>query len=116
MFAESVLFCIALASPAYQRGGGQGGPAPDDVYRGEALETVVTHLWRVVTSINSRHKSHDMTPTSVVVAGDRALQAGEDPEHGGQHPQREEEQRVAREDGHQRHRHRPCNQGLYCIL
>ena len=51
MLAESVLFCIALASPAYQRGGGQGGPAPDDVYRGEALETVVTHLWRVVTSI-----------------------------------------------------------------
>ena len=53
-------------------------------------------------------------PTSVVVAGDRALQAGEDPEHGGQHPQREEEQRVAREDGQQGHRHRPCNQGLYC--
>ena len=50
-----------------------------------------------------------------MVAGDRALEAGEDPEHGGQHPQREEEQRVAREDGHQGHRHRPCNQGLYCI-
>ena len=56
-----------------------------------------------------------MTPTSVVVAGDRALEAGEDPEHGGEHPQREEEQRVARDDGHQGHRHRSCNQGLYYL-
>ena len=48
-----------------------------------------------------------------MVAGDRALEAGEDPEHGGQHPQREEEQRVAREDGQQGHRDRSFKQGLY---